>query len=93
LCSKSSESASAKFGRRSSLTSQLLDTSSTISMTSNTDYLIPRFDGKFDIKSLRPDPYQIDLEKSWKSLDNFKQSHKGRLDSAKDLDLEPKIGK
>lgn len=57
----------------------------------SSDYIIPKLDENFDFRALYPDPVQLDLEKSWKSLDNFKQSHKGRLDSAKNFDL--KFGK
>ncbi|RZB39056.1 hypothetical protein BDFB_007145 [Asbolus verrucosus] len=92
--SRQSGSTSAKFGRRSSLTSQLLDGSlptNNITVTKS-EYMIPKLDGHFDFKALHPDPYQIDLEKSWKSLDHFKQSHKGRLDSAKNLELDSTIG-
>ncbi|XP_044252344.1 katanin-interacting protein-like [Tribolium madens] len=86
------ESSSAKYGRRSSLASQLLEEKSVsnIAMTQS-EYLIPTLDEKFDWKSLNRDPYQEDLEKSWKSLDHFKQSHKGRLDSAKNFILDSKI--
>ncbi|EFA08803.2 katanin-interacting protein [Tribolium castaneum] len=82
------ESSSAKYGRRSSLASHLLD-EKTVAVTQS-EYLIPRLDEKFDWnKSLNRE--QLDLEKSWKSLDHFKQSHKGRLDSAKNFALDPKL--
>lgn len=88
------ESVSAKYGRRSSLTSQLLEDKSLTNLSlTQSEYIIPRFDGNFDIKTLNRDPYQVDLEKSWKSLDHFQQSHKGRLDSANNFELDSKLGK
>ncbi|KAJ8926520.1 hypothetical protein NQ314_021122 [Rhamnusium bicolor] len=79
---KSNISHSAKFGRRSSLAAQILKKNmpKNIELT-NSDYLVPKFDNHFDFKTLK-DSQQTDLEKSWQSLNDFNQSHKGRLNSA-----------
>ncbi|KAJ8916124.1 hypothetical protein NQ315_004491 [Exocentrus adspersus] len=78
---KSFISHSAKYGRRSSLASQMIskDMPKNIEITSS-DYLIPKLD-EFDITSLHTSNEQAHLEKSWKSLNQFNLSQKGRLNS------------
>ncbi|KAJ8975304.1 hypothetical protein NQ317_011646 [Molorchus minor] len=82
-----SKSASAKYGRRSSLASQLITnhTPKNIELT-DSDYLVPKLAENFDFNNLS-DLHQAKLVKSWQSLDSFNESHKGRLNvnSAKSM--------
>lgn len=93
LIRKSLLNKSAKFGRRSSLTTQLyIQNSPKHLMLSESDYLVPQLDEKINFADLNKDLRQKDLEKSWKSLNKFQQTHKGRLDSAKNAVPDPTSG-
>ncbi|KAL3274364.1 hypothetical protein HHI36_015762 [Cryptolaemus montrouzieri] len=83
---------SPKYGRRSIVTQMYFEnTPKNISLTSS-DYLVPKFEHALDYSDFTSkDPHQLALEKSWRSLNAFQQSHKGRLDSAKEL-LQMKQG-
>lgn len=52
-------------------------------MLSKSDYLVPKSDATVDLDIINQDTRELNLEKSWKSLNTFQQTHKGRLDSAK----------
>ncbi|XP_018566362.1 protein KIAA0556-like [Anoplophora glabripennis] len=73
---------SAKYGRRSSLASQIISKNIPKNIeVINSDYLVLKFDENFDFSSLNRSSEQADLEKYWQSLNHFNQSHKGRLNS------------
>ncbi|KAK9888341.1 hypothetical protein WA026_000596 [Henosepilachna vigintioctopunctata] len=83
---RNSEISSPKYGRRS-ISTQLYfeNTPKNLSLTSS-DYLVPKFENPLDYTELlNEDIHQSALEKSWRSLNAFQQSHKGRLDSAKEI--------
>ncbi|XP_017771300.1 PREDICTED: protein KIAA0556-like isoform X2 [Nicrophorus vespilloides] len=84
LSPSSRPSSSAKYGRRASVTTQLNALTSPKNITiSKSEYLMPKVGEAFDFSVLDKSGDQASLEKSWKSLSLFQQSHKGRLDSAK----------
>ncbi|KAJ8953940.1 hypothetical protein NQ318_019182 [Aromia moschata] len=76
-----SKSHSAKYGRRSSITSQIIATMPKNIEITKSNYLVPKFNENFDVNILK-DFQQANLVKSWQSLNEFNQSHKGRLNSS-----------
>lgn len=69
-----------KQARKLPFTSQLYATKTPKNvMLTKSNYLIPKFH-EYDFGTFEA---QDHLEKSWAGLSNFRQSHKGRLDSAK----------
>ncbi|XP_031353180.1 protein KIAA0556-like isoform X2 [Photinus pyralis] len=75
---------SPKFGRRASLSSQIYARQTPRHLKlSKFDYIVPQLEGNHDFASLHKEMKQTDLEKSWRSLNSFAKTHKGRLDSAK----------
>ncbi|CAH1968950.1 unnamed protein product [Acanthoscelides obtectus] len=72
------KSHSARYGRRASLASELVSTGNNKNVKVSADYILPKFENfSFASGELR----QSDLERSWKSLNEFNQSHRGRLNS------------
>nr|CAH7727082.1 unnamed protein product [Callosobruchus chinensis] len=73
-----SKSQSARYGRRASLASDLVSKGKSKNVAVSGDYIIPKFDDfNFAAGVLK----QSDLERSWRSLSEFNQSHRGRLNS------------
>lgn len=75
-----SATSSAKHGRRSSVGWDLLHKSSPNHLTiTPAYYVVPKISEPVDLASIiKPD---LELEKCWKSLNDFNLSHKGRLTS------------
>ncbi|XP_076274965.1 protein KATNIP homolog isoform X2 [Rhynchophorus ferrugineus] len=69
---------SAKYGRRSSVALDLYNEKSPKHLTVTvSDYVVPKINQQFEASEIyKP---EVDLEKCWRSLSNFNQSHKGRL--------------
>ncbi|KAL1488975.1 hypothetical protein ABEB36_014756 [Hypothenemus hampei] len=74
----SSTTNSAKYGRRSSIALELYKEKSPKHLTITSDYVVPKLDSKIEIDRIMSRIDQ-ELERSWKSLSEFNQSHKGRL--------------
>ncbi|KAH1015955.1 hypothetical protein HUJ04_007255 [Dendroctonus ponderosae] len=79
----SSTSNSAKYGRRSSVALDLYKEKQPPNLTIMSDYVVPKLEGNLEIETVSNIDRQ--LEKSWKSLSEFNQSHKGRLPIEKKL--------